>query len=90
MIPCRVCAELWDESDHPHRRVCQRCFWTANRRGPGAVGGLPEVAISAELLRRVIPLTHPDRHPGREQEATVVTAQLLALRQVVHQQSRAA
>jgi hypothetical protein len=39
--------------------------------------------MGPELLRRTIALVHPDRHPGREQEATAVTRELLALREQI-------
>jgi hypothetical protein len=38
--------------------------------------------LSTELLRDVVALTHPDRHPPeRAEQATRVTAELLALRE---------
>ena len=73
MKRCRNCGEpFWPERDYHH--TCPRCFRAGRRRSS------PVVTISDQLLKRTIALCHPDRHPGREQEATAVTAELIQLR----------
>lgn len=90
--PCRDCGAPFD--GERWQRLCWSC-WRNRRDGQGrddayhrgftaglaAARGRPAPALDDSLLRDVIALCHPDRHPRERYElANATTARLLALR----------
>lgn len=73
---CKACSRL-DQSRS--RRSGDPCA-AAYARGFEAKGRRSVPQLDADTLKAAAALTHPDRHPSREAEATRVTAALNAAR----------
>jgi len=84
----RLCWPCWSaRRDRDRDRDREQQAWRAGFAAGVAAGRQQALAaanarptgLDARLLRRAAALTHPDRHAGREREATEVCRALLAL-----------
>jgi hypothetical protein len=91
--PCTNCGG-WFEPSKPFHRQCWDCWHEAHDEDPPrprAVGREVVSPLDSVTLRGAIALVHPDRHPPeRQEEATAITAKLLAALEVVRSTERSA
>lgn len=79
MRRCSTCGHAF-EPDRRHHRTCWACWRAARAGGPPPRPAEPDLVAAtfdARTWRRLLALVHPDRHAGREAEATEI-AQLVA------------
>lgn len=79
---CLPCGTEWHAKQERERKESKRIYQAML----GSLGGTSYAGpheLTLELLEEAVRLTHPDRHPDRVEQATRVTAELLALKPYV-------
>jgi len=80
---CPSCGKSYLMDAH-WKRVCISCYLRTKGKAAPPARQLPAPAIEPDMLKRLIYLTHPDKHGG-SQAALVATQWLLKQRELQHE-----
>lgn len=79
---CPTCGKDYHR-DQPWKRVCLSCYLDSKGRAEPIRYLATPAPIEPDMLRRLIYLTHPDKH-GNSEAANTATRYLLALKGSCH------
>ena len=81
---CPTCGNTYLQ-DQPWKRVCLPCYLRTKGKSapPARYTVTPATPIEPDMLKRLVYLTHPDKH-GNSEASRLASQYLLKLREVQH------